>query len=405
MKTTRVATRGALPKIRWNSLGVKLFISYLVIVAVVVIVLLQTADFVTPVGYAAQRRQMLGLGLGNPGFGKGQGGLGYQGSSNAANAEVLLNQAFQAALSQGLLVAGGVALAAAIGISFFVTWWVIRPVRRLVKASQSIAAGHYSERVPLPGKLSQRRPDELVELAITFNEMAQALEKTEQRRLELIGDVAHELRTPVSTLQGYLEGLLDGVIEPDEPTLAKLHDEAGRLRRLIDDLQELSKAEARQITLNLRQVNPLELARVAAERIADGFKEKGLKFSCDLPGNLPPVHADFDRAIQVLNNLLTNALRYTTAPGEVKLSLQAEPDAVKFKVIDSGIGLSPEQLNRVFERFYRVDKSRSRALGGSGIGLTIARMLVEAMGGRIEVSSPGLGCGTTFSFTLPFSEL
>jgi len=402
VRPARLTTRVFLPKLRWNSLGVKLFVSYLVIVAVVVIVLLQTADFVTPIGFAAQRRRMLGMG---PGFDLGQGRMASQGGFNAANAEALLNQAFQTALSQGLLVAGGVALLIAITISLFVTWWVIRPVRRMVEASRNIAAGNYSERVPLPGKAGKNRPDELGELAISFNYMAQALEMTEQRRLNLVGDVAHELRTPVATLQGYLEGLLDGVIEPNERTWAKLHDEAGRLRHLIDDLQELSKAEAHQVPLNLGQVNPLEIARIATERLAGEFREKGLEFSTDLPQSLPLVQADSDRAIQVLTNLLTNALRYTPVPGKVQLRLRAIPRGVEFRVIDSGIGLSPEQQNQVFERFYRVDKSRSRALGGSGIGLTIAKMLVEAMGGRIGVTSPGLNKGATFSFTLPLSVL
>jgi signal transduction histidine kinase len=216
-----------------------------------------------------------------------------------------------------------------------------------------------------------------------------------------VGDITHELRTPLATLQGYLEGLLDGVIEPDERTWAKLHDEAGRLRRLIDDLQELSRAQAHQIPLKLTSLNPLDITRVAVERVSAQFKEKGLDFSCDLPANLPPVKADFDRAVQVLTNLLINALRYTPAPGRVKLKLQATSNTVEFRVTDSGIGIGAEHLPHLFERFYRVDKSRSRALGGSGIGLTIAKALAEAMGGRIEVSSPGPNLGATFSFFLP----
>lgn len=396
MKVVAFALTVHLAKLRWNSLGVKLFISYLAIVGIVVLVLLQTADFVAPATFAAQRGRMLGNG-------RGMGRAGEAGLSraNAESAEALLNQAFRDSLNQGLLVAGGVALAVAVAISLFVTWWVIGPVRRLAAASQRIAAGHYAERVPTGTLTNSRHPDELGELAANFNEMAQSLEASEQRRLELVGDVTHELRTPLATLQGYLEGLLDGVIEPDERTWAKLHDETGRLRRLIDDLQELSRAQAHQIPLKLTSLNPQDITRVVVERVSAQFKEKGLDFSCDLPANLPPVKADPDRAVQVLTNLLINALRYTPAPGRVNLKLQATSNTVEFRVTDSGIGIGAEHLPHLFERFYRVDKSRSRALGGSGIGLTIAKALVEAMGGRIEVSSPGPNLGATFSFFLP----
>ncbi len=398
MKVVALALNGHFAKLRWNSLGVKLFISYLAIVGVVVLVLLQTADFIAPATFAAQRGRMLGAGMG---MGRaGETGL-VPGRVNAANTEALLNQAFRDSLNQGLLVAGGVALVVAVTISLFVTWWVIGPVRRLAAASQRIAAGHYAERVPTSPLTNRRHPDELGELAASFNEMARSLEANEQRRVELVGDVTHELRTPLTTLQGYLEGLLDGVIQPDERTWAKLHDEAGRLRRLIDDLQELSRAQAHQIRLKLAFLNPLDITMVAVERVSAQFKDKGLDFSCDLPANLPPVKADLDRTVQVLTNLLINALRYTPAPGRVQLKLQAISNAVEFRVTDSGIGIGAEHLPHLFERFYRVDKSRSRALGGSGIGLTIAKALLEAMGGRIEVSSPGPNLGATFSFFLP----
>jgi len=231
--------------------------------------------------------------------------------------------------------------------------------------------------------------------------MAATLETTERRRLELLGDVAHELRTPIATLEGYLEGLLDGVVEPTQVTWARLHAEAGRLRRLVDDLQELSRAEAGQIPLRLRAADPGEVARVATDRLAGQFEERGLTFVADVPAGLPPVLVDPDRVVQIITILLTNALRYTPAPGRIALAVRAEGDAVRFAVTDSGVGIAPEQLAHVFERFYRVDKSRSRALGGSGIGLTIARALVEAMGGRIRAESAGLGRGSTFVVTLP----
>ncbi len=262
-------------------------------------------------------------------------------------------------------------------------------------ASRHVADGHYAERVPSGGD------DELGDLALTFNDMAGALEATERRRRELIGDVAHELRTPIATLEGYLEGLLDGVVQPEPSTWARLHGEAGRLRRLVDDLQELSRAEARQIPLALEQTDPAEIVRAAIDRLASSFAEKELTLNSDIPERLPRVQADTNRAIQVLSNLLTNALRYTPSPGQVRLAVRPITGAVEFSVRDTGVGIAQEELPRVFERFYRVDKSRSRALGGSGIGLTIARALVEAMGGRIWAESPGSDQGATFSFTLP----
>jgi signal transduction histidine kinase len=217
----------------------------------------------------------------------------------------------------------------------------------------------------------------------------------------LIGDVAHEMRTPVATLRGYLEGVLDGVVEDSERTWTKLLDETARLGRLIDDLQELSRAEAGQLTLQLGPVDPTEIAAAVLDRLSGAFSECGLTLERKLATGLPPVRADKDRAVQVLTNLLTNALRYTPAPGTVQLSVHRADDAVEFVVCDSGVGIAAKHLPHVFERFYRVDKSRSRALGGSGIGLTIARALVEAMGGQIWARSDGPGRGATFGFSLP----
>jgi two-component system sensor histidine kinase BaeS len=228
-----------------------------------------------------------------------------------------------------------------------------------------------------------------------------ALEQTERRRLEVIGNVTHELRTPIATLEGYLEGLLDGVIEPTPRAFAMLHTEAGRLRRLVDDLQQLSRAEARQIPLSLQPIAPQLLVRSALAPLEGQFAEKGLDLQINLPEDLPRVEADPTRAVQILTNLLVNALRYTPTPGRVEVAVSRVEGMVTFRVSDTGVGLSPEQLAHIFERFYRVDKSRSRAFGGSGIGLTIAQSLAQAMGGEIRVESAGLGQGSSFTLTFP----
>jgi signal transduction histidine kinase len=308
-------------------------------------------------------------------------------------------QAFRAAMLQALLLSAGAATLAAVVVSLFVSTRIVTPIQRLLAASGRIAGGHYAERVPAA------EPDELGALATQFNTMAAALEAAERRRVALIGDVAHELRTPLATIEGYTEGLLDGVVAPDAETWALLHDEAGRLRRLVQELQELSRAEARQLPLQLRPCPPAELVEQAIRRIAPQFAEKGVTLTTDVPADLPAVRADADRIIQVLINLIGNALRSTPANGRVQVRAEHLQDAVTFHIADTGIGIAPEHLPHLFERFYRVDKARSRALGGSGIGLTISRAIVEAHDGQIWAASAGQGQGATFSFTLPIARL
>ncbi len=282
--------------------------------------------------------------------------------------------------------------------TLFVARRITGPLQQMTQASERISAGHYAERIEIA---PVHATDELGQLVTSINALAVALEQTERRRLEVIGNVTHELRTPIATLEGYLEGLLDGVIEPTPRAFAMLHTEAGRLRRLVDDLQELSRAEARQIPLSLQPVAPKRLVQDALEPLEGQFDDKGLQLQILEPEDLPLVMADPTRAVQILTNILVNALRYTPAPGHVEVVVSHVEDMVAFRVNDTGVGLSPEQLTHIFERFYRVDKSRSRAFGGSGIGLTIAQSLAQAMGGEIQVESAGLGQGSSFTLTLP----
>ncbi len=306
-----------------------------------------------------------------------------------------LRDAVQRSQNQALLVGAAGALVAGLIASALVTRQIAGPVERLAAAARHLAAGHYAERVP---------PSDTTELDVlthAFNDMAAALEAGEARRLQLVGDVAHELRTPMSTLEGYLDGLADGVVEPSEETWVLLRAEAGRVRRLVEDLHALWRTEASPLPLDLAPLAPAALIESSVARLGPDFVAKGLTLHVSLPERLPGVRADRDRALQVLTNLLSNALRATATPGEVELIVVSEGATVRFSVRDTGIGLAPEQLPHVFERFYRVDRSRSRALGGSGVGLAIAKALVEAMGGRIGATSPGAGQGATFSFTLP----
>ncbi len=373
---------------RWRisfkaSLGGKFLLSYLLIVLVGVATLLAVTFALAPTLFQAQLVPILQT---------------HPNTLTTTEASQRILGDFLGTLLSALAVAAIAATVTSLAISLFVARRITVPLQQMTRISQRISAGHYAERIEVA---PVHRADELGQLASSINALAVALEQTERRRLEVIGNVTHELRTPIATLEGYLEGLLDGVIEPTPPTWAMLHTEAGRLRRLVDDLQELSRAEAHQIPLSLQPVAPQRLVQSALDPLEGQFAEKGLELHIHLPEKLPLVMADPARAVQILTNLLVNALRYTPAPGRVEVAVSREEEMVAFRVTDTGVGLTQEQLAHIFERFYRVDKSRSRAFGGSGIGLTIAQSLAQAMSGEIRAESAGLGQGSSFTLTLP----
>lgn len=311
----------------------------------------------------------------------------------------LTSDAFRDALFDAVIISTVIATIVALLVSIFVSNRITAPLRQLALGSQRIAAGDYRARV------HSAENDEIGELATIFNRMAAALEDTEQQRVQLIGDVAHELRTPLSTLQGNLEGLQDGVVEPRAELWSQLHEETRRLSRLVDDLQELSRVESGQLPLRIESTEPGHLIETAITRQRSQFAEKGVAIEKELPSDLPEVAADPDRTIQILTNLLSNALRYTPAGGTVMVSAELDAGGVRIRVQDTGIGIAAEHLPQIFNRFYRIDRARSRALGGSGIGLSIAKALVEAQGGEIWAESPGPDQGSTFCFTLPLATL
>jgi signal transduction histidine kinase len=313
------------------------------------------------------------------------------------NLGATLYRSFIATLNENLMASALVTFLVASAVGVFMARRIVRPIQAMVQASQRIAAGDYHHRVHMLGG------DELGTLARAFNQMAEALERTEQRRLALIGDVAHELRTPLSSIRSVVEGLADGVLPAELSTFLDIQREVTRLQRLVHDLEELSRAEAGQIPLNLRKIAPLDLIQAATQRLQFQFEDKGIGLHIHIPSDLPYVVADRDRIIQVLLNLLGNALQYTPTGGQVTVRAENTGQEIVFTVQDTGIGIPAEHLPHVFERFYRVDKSRSRAGGGSGIGLTIAKHLVEACGGRIWIISPGPGQGTLVAFTLPLA--
>lgn len=306
----------------------------------------------------------------------------------------LVRVAFRDAVQTAIMVGVIAAVLAAVVVSVALSARLSRPISRLAAASRRIAAGRYAERVSVAGS------DEIGELAASFNQMADSLESTERRRLELVGDVAHELRTPLATLDGYLEGLQDGVIAAGDPTWQLLRRETARLSRLIDDLQQLWRAEARQLPLAMEQLDVAALLVAARERFAARAAEHGSQISITSPPDALMAHADRERLAQVLDNLIANAIRYSPEGAPIALEARQVGEEVVIGVIDRGPGLTAEQRQRVFERFYRVDASRARALGGSGIGLAIARALIEAMDGRIWAESEGPGRGSAFRVAL-----
>jgi histidine kinase len=314
---------------------------------------------------------------------------------------------FRNAVWRALLVAAGGATFMGLVASFALAWEILRPLRQIAHTSQRLASGHYHERVEVPSS------DELALVATNFNQMAQTLEEIEQQRVALIGNVAHELRTPLAGLAGYLEGVMDGVVANDPETFAHMHQEVRRMRRLVDDLQMLSRVEAGQVRLNINRFDlvPL-LARLVnqlqaqAEGQAVVLVVGGEQYSVaseqySVAGALYVV-ADPDRVTQVVLNLVSNGLRYTGENGRITIETgRADDNFVFVSVSDDGQGIPADALPYLFERFYRVDPSRARSSGGSGIGLTITRHLVWAMGGDISAHSDGPGQGSTFRFTLP----
>jgi len=304
---------------------------------------------------------------------------------------VAFGDAVRGALAAGTLVG----LAVAIVVSVAVAMLIANPISRLAAAARRIAAGNYAERVVVGG------PDEIGGLGGSFNQMAASLEATERRRLQLVGDVAHELRTPLTTLDGYLEGLQDGVVAADARTWQLLRTETARLRRLVDDLQDLWRAEAHELALTIEPVDVTAALRATVERWLPVGAERSVSLVLEAPQEPVVGRLDRDRFDQIVDNFLSNAIRYSPVGSTVTVSLRIESGNVALAVRDEGIGLTAEQRDRVFERFYRADASRSRAAGGAGIGLAIVHALAEAMGGHAWAESAGPGRGSVFQVTLP----
>ncbi len=309
----------------------------------------------------------------------------------------ILDQAQQAFLDElrgnilvAALAAGGLAVALGLTVSRALT----TPLAELTRGARAFAARDWAHRVRPNG------PREIAELAGAFNNMAESLQREETLRRNMVADIAHELRTPVAVIQGNLRAMLDGVYPLERSEIATIHDETLLLNRLIDDLRELALMEAGQLTLNIQPVDVAASARAAAERFSALAEARGVILDASSASSALYALADPDRLAQILRNLLSNAIRYTPAGGWVTLAVAQKNDVIEVSVRDTGPGMTPEEAARVFDRFYRGDRSRARESGGSGLGLAIARSLTEAMGGQIGVDSAP-GQGNQFWFTAP----
>jgi signal transduction histidine kinase len=378
-------------------LGWKIFLAFMVVILIGVLVLLSAAEFVIPSSFDRHLSSMSSM------MNDSEMGMGNMMNTDSPSSVVDtdLFGSFRRAVNEAMLWAAAAAILAALAISLLISRRIVAPVQGMMTASQRIANGRYDERVDVPGDLARNELDELSQLALSFNQMADKLEKTENMRRRLIGDVSHELRTPLSTIKASMEGLIDGILPADNETYQSIARESARLQRLVDDLQELSRVERGAEALEVRMIDPYTLFTSLEQKLRLQFDEKDVELNIDLPTSLPEIMVDKDRVIQVLINLVGNALQYTPSQAGVTIKANVLEDELEIHIQDQGIGISAEHLRHIFDRFYRVEKSRSRAGGGSGIGLTIAKRLVELHGGSIRVESDGLGKGSTFSFSLP----
>lgn len=321
-------------------------------------------------------------------------GAGFDTMTQAMTTD--LNEAYRRALRQSLIWAAGTSMVVAAFVSLYLTRLIVSPLRALRLASQRIAGGSYSAR------LDSNAPGEVGDLAQAFNKMAADLEHTEEQRVTLLGDVAHEIRTPLSNLKGYVEGLEDGVFPNNEATLSACKRQIERLERLTADLSLLSRVETGQLQMRPTIVSAQQLLERSAEAFRPNYEAKGVRLDLLVRPTDAKVLADEERTVQALSNLLSNALRYTPTGARVTVrAVSSEGPFVRFEVEDAGPGISEVDLPHLFKRFYRGDKARSHGTGeGSGVGLTLVKQLVERQGGQVGARSQN-GSGALFWFTLP----
>lgn len=362
-----------------NRLSVRLVISHVLVAIIGGLATFAVVRWLAPALFDESLRHVpAGGGIGRGGQGQG----------------LALRDQFAAAVDQALLIGSALGIAAAAIFGVFAARRVIRSLGTVRAATRELARGRYDVPVPAP------KETELAELAEDVNHLGAELAQTETRRMRLLGEVAHELRTPLTVIDGYVEAMIDGVLPTNPENLSQIGEETRRLRRLSEDLSALSKAEEGRLGLQLSVVDVGAVAAAAAERLRPQAVDAAVKLEVRFPNAESLALVDADRIAQVVTNLVGNALRATPADGTITVWAHTENNQVLVEVADNGVGLAPESLEKIFERFYRVPSSTALQTG-SGIGLTIARGIIRAHGGELTADSRGLGKGSTFTVVLP----
>lgn len=300
---------------------------------------------------------------------------------------------FMEALNRILIAVGIVSLLGAVIMGLILANSITKPIARTVKITKQISDGDYNIRFR-----DDVRTRELSGLVCAVNQMAESLEKQENMRKRLTSDVAHELRTPIANISSYLEAIIEGVWEPTPERLQNCYDELDRISKLVSDLERLRQVEYENLILHKTDVDLLELTQTVIRNFENRLVQKNL--CCTVNGSSAVVSVDSDRMQQVVTNLVSNAVKYSNENGNIRVLIEDKKDFAAIRVEDDGIGIAEEDLNLIFERFYRTDKSRNRKTGGAGIGLTIAKTIVQAHGGSILVESK-VGYGSRFTVVLP----
>jgi signal transduction histidine kinase len=306
-------------------------------------------------------------------------------------------QRYLARTDEALGAAALVGLVIALVLGWLLARLITRPVRDLTTATNALAAGELGAQVPV------RSSDELGLLARQFNTMSADLQRATELRRRMTADIAHDLRTPLTVISGYLEALLDESLRPTPARFGAMHDETQVLLRLVEDLHTLSLADAGELTLRYQEVEPAQLLTRVAQTYRDAATHQDVRLVVEPAPGLPTLYADGEQLLRVLGNLVSNALRHTLPGGRITLGAVRDGDGVAFTVADTGEGIAAEHLPNIFERFYRADSSRNVETGGSGLGLAIVRSIVEAHGGSVRVTSEP-GAGTTFTCRLPVRD-
>ncbi len=356
-------------------LAPRLFIGQLLVIGITFLTLLVTVVLIAP-GLFLYHLEMTG--------------------EDSPTVQLHAREAFETSVGLALLAAAAVAVVAAILLSWFLARRISRPISSLAAAAESVAHGNYEVEVPETGLGT-----ELHTLSRAFHDMAQNLASTDDARAQLLSDLAHEIRTPLATLEAHIDGLEDGMVTASAATFDVMRSEVHRLRRLASDVRLAAQAQEHALELHLQAVSVADLVDNACGLYEPRYQDKGLTVRNTCQHRNHMVLVDPDRMQQVLGNLLDNALRHTPTGGEVRVGCQQQDQLFEITVSDTGEGLATDDLERIFHRFQRLDGARSTDHAGSGLGLTIARALVQDQGGDLFASSDGPGTGSTFTIRIP----